>query len=393
MQWIAKRSVLLQPGIRTFQLQRFYSTSAQDDPWPLPLPRSLAARQGLFLLALPAPPSAWPAKLEFASPLLSAASQVFKRNGLAVNAYYDGSGAAEHLPIEEETYPARLLFPDGRTFEYPEFRLDSLQDHNVMRDANYKPDPVKALATSSGRNVTGLQEIFVCTHGARDCRCSDRGGSLVAALRKEIERKGAVDAVAVREIAHVGGHKYAANAILAPSLDMLSNLTAEHAPALLSHIMTGRPLRSSLWKHWRGRYGLTEEQQGELWHQVDPGEAQTVSNAAGSSVRIRFETFEGDIKEVNARLGDSLLQIGKENGLPSLEGVCGGNLECATCHLYLPPTGSPPPVPEPSEEELDMLGYAIDYRDGQSRLGCQVKVTQELVKWIEDGGIIKLPRY
>lgn len=40
-----------------------------------------------------------------------------------------------------------------------------------------------------------------------------------------------------------------------------------------------------------------------------------------------------------------------------------------------------------------MLGYALSYKDGESRLGCQVKVTPELAKWVEDGGVIDLPRF
>lgn len=44
-----------------------------------------------------------------------------------------------------------------------------------------------------------------------------------------------------------------------------------------------------------------------------------------------------------------------------------------------------------------MLGYALGYRDGESRLGCQIKVTKELADWLEagkdEGRVISLPRY
>lgn len=67
-------------------------------------------------------------------------------------------------------------------------------------------------------------------------------------------------------------------------------------------------------------------------------------------------------------------------------------VECATCHVYVPASA---PVPEASEAELDMLGYALGYRDGESRLGCQIKVTRELAEWAkgQEDGIISLPRY
>jgi hypothetical protein len=40
-----------------------------------------------------------------------------------------------------------------------------------------------------------------------------------------------------------------------------------------------------------------------------------------------------------------------------------------------------------------MLGTAISYKDGPSRLGCQIKVTPELSLWAEQGGVIDLPRW
>jgi ferredoxin len=58
--------------------------------------------------------------------------------------------------------------------------------------------------------------------------------------------------------------------------------------------------------------------------------------------------------------------------------------------VYVP---SSAPIPEASEAELDMLGYALGYKDGESRLGCQVRVTRELAEWSKAGGTVGLPRY
>ena len=44
------------------------------------------------------------------------------------------------------------------------------------------------------------------------------------------------------------------------------------------------------------------------------------------TVTLRFKTYEGEEKVVHARVGENLLEVGKENDLPSLEGVCDGNL-------------------------------------------------------------------
>ena len=64
--------------------------------------------------------------------------------------------------------------------------------------------------------------------------------------------------------------------------------------------------------------------------------------------------------------------------------------ECSTCHLYIPPNC---PIPEPTDPELDMLGYALGYKDEESRLGCQITVTNEMAGWCQDGGVFGLPRY
>jgi len=58
--------------------------------------------------------------------------------------------------------------------------------------------------------------------------------------------------------------------------------------------------------------------------------------------------------------------------------------------LYIDPGA---PIGPPDDDELDMLGTALDYRDGPSRLGCQIKVTPELSLWAENGGVIDLPRF
>lgn len=95
---------------------------------------------------------------------------------------------------------------------------------------------------------------------------------------------------------------------------------------------------SNVWSHWRGRYGLTEGAQAEVWAKVDPASESEDAEVKQSRiqevptadtptvVQLRFKTFEGEIKEVEAKVGENLLQVGKRHNLPSIEGVCGGNL-------------------------------------------------------------------
>lgn len=114
---------------------------------------------------------------------------------------------------------------------------------------------------------------------------------------------------------------------------MLSNLSVSHAPSLLSHVLAGRPQHSQMWNHWRGRYGLSEAQQEEIWRSVDPAAQYHQSSPLtreteekAEKVKIRFRTWEEEVRDVEGVVGQSLLELGKANELPSLEGVCGGNL-------------------------------------------------------------------
>ncbi len=51
-----------------------------------------------------------------------------------------------------------------------------------------------------------------------------------------------------------------------------------------------------------------------------------------------------------------------------------------------------PPTPETTDEEEDQLEFAIG-ADDDSRLACQVEITEDLKQWLENGGKVRLPRY
>ncbi len=40
-----------------------------------------------------------------------------------------------------------------------------------------------------------------------------------------------------------------------------------------------------------------------------------------------------------------------------------------------------------------MLGYALEYKEDQSRLACQIKLTEELARWSIENRGIGLPRF
>lgn len=69
----------------------------------------------------------------------------------------------------------------------------------------------------------------------------------------------------------------------------------------------------------------------------------------------------------------NLMEVAKSYELP-VEGTCGGMALCASCHVYVE---SDHDLPEPTEDEEDMLDAAFFVKDN-SRLGCQIKMTEEL---------------
>lgn len=101
--------------------------------------------------------------------------------------------------------------------------------------------------------------------------------------------------------------------------------------------------------------------------------------------KITFVGPDGTATTLEAQLGQSLMELARDNDVRGIVAECNGGLSCATCHCYLPEDlGST--VPGPSEMEQDMLDFAAAERRPTSRLSCQVIVTAEM-----DGAVIELP--
>ncbi len=99
--------------------------------------------------------------------------------------------------------------------------------------------------------------------------------------------------------------------------------------------------------------------------------------------KITFVAPDGTAKEVDAPNGLSVLEIAHKNDI-DLEGACEGSLACSTCHVVVDKEWFDK-LGEASEEEEDMLDLAFGLTH-TSRLGCQIKMTDEL-----DGLRVTLP--
>ena len=100
--------------------------------------------------------------------------------------------------------------------------------------------------------------------------------------------------------------------------------------------------------------------------------------------RMTFIEHDGTTHEVDAQLGDTIMQTATRYGIPGIVAECGGNCSCATCHVYIDPawragTGSASPM------EAEMIDCALHVQEG-SRLSCQIQITSEL-----DGLIVRIP--
>jgi ferredoxin len=92
-------------------------------------------------------------------------------------------------------------------------------------------------------------------------------------------------------------------------------------------------------------------------------------------ITIHITDREGVRHSIEAPTDMSLnmMELSKANDLP-VEGTCGGMALCASCHLYVT---SDHDLPEPSYDEMMMLDQAF-FVEQNSRLGCQIKLTDEL---------------
>src|SRR5690625_3551045 len=86
---------------------------------------------------------------------------------------------------------------------------------------------------------------------------------------------------------------------------------------------------------------------------------------------VRFITEVGEERIVEAKPGESLMQAAVRSGVPGIEGECGGELSCATCHVHI---DEPDHFATPSEDEEDLLEL-VDSLTDRSRLSCQLKVS------------------
>ena len=100
---------------------------------------------------------------------------------------------------------------------------------------------------------------------------------------------------------------------------------------------------------------------------------------------VIYISSAGDRREVAVPIGSSVMEGAINNGVKGIVAECGGACMCATCHVYVDESWLDKLQPI-AEDEEEMLNNTFSPRKTNSRLGCQIPLTEEL-----DGLIVTTP--
>ena len=101
--------------------------------------------------------------------------------------------------------------------------------------------------------------------------------------------------------------------------------------------------------------------------------------------QVTFMSFNGTAHTVDVPVGINLMRAATDNGVPGIDGDCGGNCACATCHVFVDAAWEARAGSRTAKED-DMLNFASELRSN-SRLACQIMVTEAL-----DGLVVAMPQ-
>lgn len=104
-----------------------------------------------------------------------------------------------------DSQPATVFSPLGGKLDIPNVSIQNMDQVEELIKRHIQGP----LTSSTSQDM----HIYVCTHGARDCRCGDRGRQVYQALVDTVKRErtnnptGPASSLRIGEVGHVGGHK------------------------------------------------------------------------------------------------------------------------------------------------------------------------------------------
>jgi len=98
-----------------------------------------------------------------------------------------------------------------------------------------------------------------------------------------------------------------------------------------------------------------------------------------STITVTFIQPDGVEKVISdATVGESLMNIGRDNEVVGILGDCGGSCSCGTCHVYIDGEWAEIVGAADDIEEMTIEAVAPETAKPISRLSCQIIVTPEM---------------
>lgn len=101
--------------------------------------------------------------------------------------------------------------------------------------------------------------------------------------------------------------------------------------------------------------------------------------------RIVFESSNGERRELDIKPGTVLMRAALAEDVPGIIAECGGAGACGTCHVYVD-AQTLAKLPHIESNEEAMLDFTAEPRRPDSRLSCQIVVTEDI-----DGAVFRIP--
>ncbi|MFE0171315.1 2Fe-2S iron-sulfur cluster-binding protein [Streptomyces sp. NPDC059002] len=101
--------------------------------------------------------------------------------------------------------------------------------------------------------------------------------------------------------------------------------------------------------------------------------------------RITYVTADETTWNIEVPIGTSVMRGAVFNDVDGIVAQCGGNAQCATCHVYVDES-TIGRLAATGPDEDDLLDFTASPRRPNSRLSCQLQVTDDL-----DGLVVHLP--
>ncbi|KAM6497652.1 Sucrase/ferredoxin-like domain containing protein [Amanita muscaria] len=203
--------------------------------------------------------------------------------------------AVEPPDEDGENYSATVFSKNGR-LEIPQVTLSNMEqvEDRIRQFAIEDSSSSESVANSGIGHEPDEVHMLICTHMARDCRCGVRGGAFARTVHEQIVQRGLFLGdgekkvrLKLGEVGHVGGHQYAPNVLIYPFGDWYGVLAPEQVSTILDELSvavdscgvrplgkTERPLLTSVKDHWRGRMGMSKEEQASLAQSLGLGQKQ-----------------------------------------------------------------------------------------------------------------------